>query len=225
VTCGRCRGAGYEVQSQGFFAVRSACGRCGGEGVEIVDPCRACGATGLVVGKREVSVKVPAGVEDGIVLRVRGEGEAGVRGGPRGDLHCVLRVREHDLFVRSPRDPADLFVEVPVPLGVALLGGEVVVPTLDGTANVQLDAGTEPGATLKVRGEGLPRLQRAGRGDLYVRVAYDVPQGPGRKVRKALEAFREAEAHEPGPRQKKFARRLDQHRAERERNSKDEASS
>ncbi|MHC5011581.1 MAG: molecular chaperone DnaJ [Planctomycetota bacterium] len=212
VSCTRCRGTGYETANQGFFSIRRPCSRCRGEGEVIAAPCGDCRGTGLAVARREVPVRIPAGMEDGVVLRVRGEGEAGARGGPRGDLHCVVQVQEHDFFVRSPREPADVFVEVPVPISTALLGGEIEVPTLEGVEKLDLDAGTEPGATVRVRGGGLPRLQRSGRGDLYVRVAYDVPRSPGRRLRKALDGVAQVEQKELGPARKKFVQRLEAHR-------------
>ena len=212
VRCGRCQGAGYETVNQGFFSLRRPCSACGGEGLQIEDPCPSCNGVGLVGKRREVKVPIPAGIEDSLVVPVRGEGEAGPRGGPPGDLHCVIRVREHEVFIRSPRDPADLFVEVPVPVSTALLGGRIDVPTLDGTENLVLESGTEPGATLRVRAAGLPRLQRrGGRGNLYVRVAYDVPRSPSRKMRKALEALKEIEAKDVSPAREKFAKFLKGH--------------
>ena len=204
-------GAGYEV-NQGFFAVRRSCAACGGEGMVVEDPCPTCRGSGLVPRRREVAVDVPAGIEDGMTLSVRGQGEAGPRGGPAGDLHCVVRVREHPLFVRSPRDPADLFVEVPVPIAAALLGGEVEVPTLEGVEKLSLASGTAPGDTVRMRGGGLPRLRSGGRGSLYVRVAYDVPKKPGRRLKRALEGLREEETREVGPARRVFGDRLDAHR-------------
>lgn len=210
--CGRCGGSGYQTVNQGFFAVRRGCHACGGEGMTVENPCERCDGSGLAAKKREVVLNVPAGIEDGMVMPLRGQGEAGPRGGPPGDLHCVVRVADHDLFVRSPRDPSDLFVEVPVPVSTALLGGRVEIPTLDGTESLSVDAGTEPGATLRVRGGGLPRLQRSGRGNLYVRLGYDVPRRPSRKLKKALEGFAELEQKEIGPARKKFADELEKHR-------------
>jgi molecular chaperone DnaJ len=216
VRCTRCGGTGHETINQGFFAVRRACVGCGGDGLQVEDPCPECDGHGLVAHRREVKVAIPAGIEDGLVVPVQGEGEAGPRGGPSGDLHCVIRVHEHEMFVRSPRDPADLFIEVPVPVATAMLGGRVDVPTLDGTESLPLDAGTEPGATLRVRGAGLPRLPqrggRGGRGNLYVRVAYDVPRAPGRRLRKALEAVKEIESKESTPARDRFAAFLKEHR-------------
>jgi molecular chaperone DnaJ len=210
--CDRCHGAGYEASNQGFVSIHRPCGRCGGEGVVVRDPCPPCGGAGLAAVTREVTVPIPAGVEDGVVLRVRGQGEAGGRGGPPGDLHCVVRVREHEVFVRSPRDPATLVVEVPVPLSVAVLGGTVEVPVLEGVEAVKIAAGTEPGAVIKVKGRGLPRMQGRGRGDLWARVAYDVPRSPGRRYRKAVEALAAHEEQEAGPLRRRYAEILAAHR-------------
>jgi molecular chaperone DnaJ len=212
VRCDRCGGTGHQTVNQGFFAVRRGCHACGGEGMILENPCSRCEGSGLAAKRREIALSVPAGIEDGMVIPLRGQGEAGPRGGPAGDLHCVVRVAEHDFFVRSPRDPADLFVEVPVPVSTALLGGRVVVPTLDGTESLVVDTGTEPGATLRVRGAGLPRLQRSGHGNLYVRLGYDVPRRPSRKLKKALEGIAELEEKEVGPARKKFAEHLENHR-------------
>jgi len=216
VRCGRCGGSGYQTVSQGFFAVRRPCAACEGEGVVVESPCAPCAGSGLAAVRRDIELSVPAGIEDGMVIPLRGQGEAGPRGGPPGDLHCVVRVGEHELFVRSPRDPADLFVEVPIPVSTALLGGKVEVPTLDGSESMTVDAGTEPGATVRVRGGGLPRLQRSGRGNLYVRLLYDVPRRPSRKLKKALEHVAEVEDKEVGPARKKFADLLERHRRQRE---------
>lgn len=212
VRCGRCGGSGYQTVNQGFFAVRRACHACEGEGVVVESPCGRCDGSGLAAKRREIELTVPAGIEDGMVMPLRGQGEAGPRGGAAGDLHCVVRVADHEFFVRSPRDPADLFVEVPIPVSTAMLGGKVEVPTLDGTERIGVDAGTEPGATLKVRGAGLRRLQRSGRGNLYVRLGYDVPRRPSRKLKKALEGVAEIESKEVGPARKRFAELLESHR-------------
>jgi molecular chaperone DnaJ len=212
VRCPRCGGTGFETMNQGFFSVRRNCSACGGEGMTIESPCGNCNGSGLAAKRRDLEIAVPAGIEDGMVIPLRGQGEAGPRGGPPGDLHCIVRVGEHPFFVRSPRDPADLFVEVPVPVSTALLGGRVEVPTLDGVESLVIDTGTEPGATLRVRGAGLPRLQRSGRGNLYVRVTYDVPRKPGRKLKKALEGLSAVEEREMGPARKRFADLLDTHR-------------
>jgi molecular chaperone DnaJ len=174
-------------------------------------PCGECRGEGLVAGRREIPVDVPAGVEDGMILRLGGEGEEAPRGGDPGDLQVVVRVEPHPLFHRLADDPADLLVDLPVPMSVALLGGEVEIPTLEGISTVRLDAGTEPGAILHVKGQGLPRLQRSGRGTLHLRVGYDVPSSPGRRLRKAIESLAEAEREETGPARRKFQDLLKEH--------------
>jgi molecular chaperone DnaJ len=204
VACGACGGQGYIVSSEGFFSMRRSCPSCGGEGTVIDTPCRACRGEGLVMGRREIDLTIPAGVFDGVVLRVPGEGEPAPRGGVPGDLNVRVRVQEHPIFLRSPDDPADLFLQVPVPVSTALLGGEVEIPSLEGTLMLDVEAGTEPGQTIRVRGGGLPRFQGGGRGHLYVRVLYDVPRRPSRKLRKAVEALREIEQGEAGPARRRF---------------------
>jgi molecular chaperone DnaJ len=212
VTCTTCRGQGRVSVNQGFFAISRTCPRCNGEGVMVEHPCGTCGGAGLAPQKREISLRVPAGVPDGVILRVAGEGEHGPRGGPAGDLNCLIRVVEHSLFQRSEEDPSDLLLDVPVPLSVAVLGGKIEVPNLAGsTVTVSLDAGTEPGQVLRVKGAGLPRFQGGGHGSLYVRVAYDVPKAPGRALRKAFEALRDAESAEIGPARRRFEDEVRRH--------------
>jgi molecular chaperone DnaJ len=205
VTCASCRGQGRVAVNQGFFAISRTCPRCGGEGVTVEHPCGTCGGAGLAPQKREITLRVPTGVPDGVILRVAGEGEHGPRGGPPGDLNCLIRVVEHPLFHRSDDDPADLLVDVPVPLSTAVLGGKIEVPGLGGaTSTLSVDAGTEPGQVLRVKGAGLPRFQGGGNGSLFVRVVYDVPKAPGRALRKAFEALRDAESGELGPARRRF---------------------
>ena len=213
VTCRTCGGRGAVMASQGFFSVQTRCPQCGGEGVTISSPCPDCGGEGLKPAKREVTIRVPAGMESGRVLEVRGEGEPGPRGGPRGDLHVEVHVGEHPLF---RRDGPDLYVDVPVPITTTVLGGEVEVPTLSGANAVKVPAGTAPGQLIRVRGEGLPRLERAGRGDLYVRVLLDIPASPGKRLREALEALRAAERDEAGPARRAYSDRLRDHRKQLE---------
>jgi molecular chaperone DnaJ len=216
--CRTCGGRGTVVSSQGFFSIRRTCPKCGGAGATIDSPCPDCAGEGLRPGKREVTVRIPAGVEDGTVLRVRGEGDAAPSGGPRGDLHVEVRVDEHALF---RRDGPDLHVEIPVAYGVAALGGEIDVPTLDGSRVVKVPAGTEPGAQIRIRGEGLARPEApSARGDLYVHVALEVPTNPGRRMRDALDALRAAEKEEAGPARRRFGDALREHRRRFERRSR-----
>jgi molecular chaperone DnaJ len=216
VACGSCGGHGFVVSSEGFFSMRRTCPRCGGEGSVLQDPCRSCRGEGLVTGRRELELDIPAGVFDGVTMRVPGEGEPAPRGGVPGDLNVRIRVGEHPLFHRSAEDPADLLLQVPVPIATAILGGSVEVPALDGALTIDLEPGTEPGQTVRVRGAGLPRFQGSGNGNLYVQVLYDVPKRPSRKLKRALDALREAEGGEPGPARRRFGDALKAHRAERE---------
>ena len=222
VTCGVCGGHGAVVRGSGFFSVRSVCPSCQGEGATIQSPCRGCRGQGLVRGQREVKVRVPSGVFDGVTLSLRGEGEPVPRGGMAGDLLVRLRMEPHDLFQRIGEDPADLVVDVPVPISTALLGGEVEVPTVDGSHPVDIDAGTRPDTLVRVRGGGLPRFQSGGRGDVYARVVYDVPRRPGRKLKRALEELRTAESTETGPARRKFSDLLKAHHKATERRRDEE---
>ena len=214
VPCRTCGGRGAVMASQGFFSVQTRCPQCGGEGVTISSPCGSCGGEGLKPGKREVTVRIPAGMEAGRLLEVRGEGEPAPRGGPRGDLHVEVRIGEHPLF---KREGADLYVDVPVPITTTVLGGDVDVPTLSGSNSVKVPAGTAPGSLVRIRGEGLPRLERAGRGDLYVRILLDLPTSPGKRLREALETLRAAERDESGPARRVYVDRLKDHRKQIER--------
>lgn len=211
VSCGTCGGRGQVVTSSGFFSVQRPCPSCGGDGQTVANPCKGCGGDGLMVGKRDVELTIPPGIFDGVTLRVPGEGEPAPRGGVPGDLNVRIRIEEHELFLRSPENPADLFLQVPVPLTTALLGGQVEIPSLTGTLTLDVEAGTEPGDTIRVRGAGLPRFQGRGNGHLYVRVLYDVPKRPSRKLRKALESLRELEQGEPGPARRHFQDDLKDH--------------
>ena len=205
VACTTCRGQGRVAVNQGFFSISRPCPRCNGEGQTVEHPCATCGGAGLTPARREIALRIPAGVPDGVILRVAGEGEPGPRGGPPGDLNCLIRVAEHALFRREGEDPADVTVDVPVALSSAVLGGKVEIPSLAGAStSVTLEAGTEPGHVLRLKGAGLPRFQSSGAGSLYVRVLYDVPRAPGKALRRAWEALRDAEAAEIGPARRRF---------------------
>ncbi|MDJ0975809.1 MAG: molecular chaperone DnaJ [Planctomycetota bacterium] len=211
VACPTCGGHGVVLTSQGFFSIRRTCSRCAGSGAVIENPCRTCGGSGRVRGTREMKIKVPAGVYDGVVLRVPGEGEAAPPGGEPGDLNVHLRIKEHPVFGRMPDNPADLVQRVTIPITTALLGGEVEIPSLEGSMPLEVDPGTTPGETVRIRGAGLPHFQGGGRGHMYVRIAYDIPKNPSRKLRKALEALAEAEEREPGPARRRFDDALKAH--------------
>jgi len=193
-TCRTCGGRGQVRVSQGFFTMVRPCPGCGGAGQTISDPCPSCRGAGRVAKRRQLQVKVPAGVENGMRLRLVGEGEAGARGGPTGDLYVVIRVQPHDLFVR---EEADLHLEEEISAFHAALGTEVEVPTLDGAEKVRVPAGTQPGDTAVLRGKGLPRLRRGGHGNLVVHFKVVVPRKLTAKQRELLHELVKGEEH-PG---------------------------
>ncbi|MFK0297855.1 molecular chaperone DnaJ [Brevundimonas sp. NPDC090276] len=177
--CSTCGGAGRVRQANGFFQVERTCPRCGGSGEMIADPCGTCHGHGQVRKNRQLSLKIPAGVDDGSRIRLSGEGEAGQRGGPRGDLYVFLSVHDHELF---ERDNLDLLVTVPVPMTVAALGGIVDAPCLvsdacDGKckASVEVPAGAQTGKTVRIKGKGMPHLNGRQRGDLVVELFVETP--------------------------------------------------
>ncbi len=192
--CSRCRGMGQIAFQQGFFRVNRPCDVCGGAGEVISDPCPQCRGSGRLEGQQTISVKIPAGVDDGSRLRLVGEGEAGIAGGAAGDLYVVVSVHEHPLFERDGRD---LHCEVPVPFAMAVLGGEIDVPSLEGKMTMRLPEGTQSGKILRLRGKGLPPLHpRADpaqlarlRGEIYVRIFVEVPTSLTDRQRALLEEF------------------------------------
>ena len=178
--CGGCGGAGRVRASQGFFSIERACPRCGGSGRLVLDPCADCHGHGQVRKERTLQVRIPAGVDDGARIRLAGEGDAGARGGPRGDLYIFLSVRPHELF---DRDGLDLLCTVPVPMAVAALGGEIEAPCLMGGENcdgncrmqVKVPEGSQTGRTVRLKGKGMPSLRSRERGDLVVELFVETP--------------------------------------------------
>jgi molecular chaperone DnaJ len=178
--CGTCGGAGRVRATQGFFAVERGCPRCGGSGRLVLDPCTNCHGHGQVRRERVLSVRIPAGVDDGARIRLAGEGDAGARGGPRGDLYIFLSVTPHELF---ERDGLDLLCTVPVPMTTAALGGEIEAPCLLGGENcdgnckisVQVPEGAQTGKTVRLKGKGMPSLRSRQRGDLVVELFVETP--------------------------------------------------
>jgi molecular chaperone DnaJ len=179
-TCVNCAGSGRVRRSQGFFQLESTCPRCGGAGRVILDPCRTCGGHGQVRRERVLQVRIPAGVDEGSRIRLAGEGDAGARGGPRGDLYIFLSVRPHELF---ERDGLDLLCSMPVPMTTAALGGEIEAPCLLGGENcdgaskirVKIPEGAQTGHTVRLRGRGMPSLRSRERGDLVVELFIETP--------------------------------------------------
>jgi molecular chaperone DnaJ len=193
-TCGTCNGAGKQRLQQGFFMIERPCPTCGGEGQVIADPCRQCNGTGRQTKDRRLEVTVPAGVEDGTRIRLGGEGEAGARGAPAGDLYVFLSIKSHLLFQRDGRH---IHCRIPLPLTTAALGGTIHVPTIDGTkTELQIPAGTQSGQKFRLRGQGMSILnqnRKAGtppdRGDMQVEAYVEVPTKMTKRQRELLEEF------------------------------------
>ncbi len=184
-TCGACDGRGQVRAQQGFFVVSRSCGACRGSGRKVRKACPDCRGRGQVEKERELKITIPAGMQEGMRLRVRGEGEPGETGAPPGDLYVEVLVQPHPLF---ERDGLDLFVEVPVPVATALLGGTVEIPLLDGGSHsIDVDPGLESGRQIPIRGVGLPDAQSRRRGSLVAVLRVVMPDKIGRNERKALE--------------------------------------
>lgn len=193
--CPTCQGRGEVRLSQGFLTVSRTCPRCGGQGQVVTNPCKTCRGEGRTRRERVLQVKIPAGIEDGMQMRLGGEGGAGLRGGSSGDLYVVVRVREHPVFVR--RD-ADLHAELRLAFPQLALGAEVEVPTLGGTARLKVPAGTQPNEVLRLRGKGMPHLRGRGHGDACYQVVLEIPQKLTAKQRAAVEALDAAMNDEGG---------------------------
>ena len=192
VTCTTCAGHGKVRAAQGFFTIERTCPTCQGRGEIISDPCTVCSGMGRVVKERTLSVNIPAGVEDGTRIRLAGEGEAGMRGGPSGDLYIFLSIKPHELF---QRDGADVFCRVPISMITASLGGQIDVPTLDGTmTRVKVPEGTETAKQFRVKGTGMPVLRSKQQGDMYIQVDVETPKNLTKRQRELLEEF-EKESH------------------------------
>ncbi|MEQ8345906.1 MAG: molecular chaperone DnaJ [Sneathiellaceae bacterium] len=198
VNCSTCAGRGKVRAQQGFFTIERTCPSCQGVGRIIEDPCGACAGSGRVQREKQLSVNIPAGVEDGTRVRLAGEGEAGVRGGPAGDLYIFLSLAPHRMF---QRDGADLHCAVPLPMVTAVLGGQIEVPTIDGSrARISIPEGTQPGRQFRMRGKGMPVLQGNSRGDMFIRAAVELPQNLSKRQKELLQEFAAAgtdEANHP----------------------------
>jgi molecular chaperone DnaJ len=186
-TCRQCNGHGKVRAAQGFFTIERTCPICQGRGQIIEQPCTDCGGQGRRQEHRKLSVDIPKGIEDGTRIRLANEGEAGLRGGPPGDLYIFISVKPHDLF---QRDGADLYARVPIAMTTAALGGEFEVPTLDAArAKVKVPPGTQPGQRVRLKSKGMPVLRSKDLGDLYVQLDIETPQNLSRKQRELLEEF------------------------------------
>ena len=189
-TCPSCAGQGSVRSASGFFTVERTCVACQGRGQVISDPCPECNGQGRVTRERTLSINSPQGVEDGTRIRLAGEGEAGLRGGPAGDLYIFLSIRPHEFF---QRDGADLFCRVPISMTAAALGGEIEVPTIDGKkARVSIPEGTQTGKQFRLKGKGMPVLRTSQFGDMYIQANVETPVNLTRRQRELLREFEDA---------------------------------
>jgi molecular chaperone DnaJ len=189
-TCITCQGSGQTRYQQGFFSVMRTCPNCAGKGQIIKNPCKKCRGAGRVEKEKTLELKIPAGVETGSRLRVNGEGEAGVNGGPTGDLYVVLHVAEHETFERQG---ANLYSAVPVTFAQAALGAEIKVKTLEGEEDLKIPPGTQTGTVFRIKSQGMPALGGRGKGDLFVAVTLITPKTLTKEQRKLLEQLAEIE--------------------------------
>lgn len=197
-TCPECQGAGQIRVSQGFFSLQQTCPRCRGQGRIVTDPCRTCGGAGRSEQRKTLSVKIPAGVDTGDRIRLTGEGEAGINGGPPGDLYVQVEVNDHPIFVRDGRH---LYCEVPISFADAALGGELEVPTLDGRVKLKIPAETQTGKVFRLRGKGVTQVRGGGVGDLLCKVVVETPIKLTDKQKELLKEFKaslgDSDRHSP----------------------------
>lgn len=183
-SCPSCNGSGRMRMQQGFFTIERTCSTCQGQGTIIRDPCKKCGGAGRVRKEKTLKVKIPPGVDTGRRIRLAGEGEAGLRGGPGGDLYVLLSIRPHKFFQRQG---ANLHCRVPIPMTKAALGGEIEVPTIEGSrSKVKIPAGTQNGQQFRLRGKGMVMLRSDARGDMYIEVQVETPVNLSRKQQEIL---------------------------------------
>ncbi len=186
--CPTCRGSGRVHRQHGFMIMETVCPDCGGRGRKVKDACPECGGKGSVPFTKELKIKIPAGIEDGTRIRLAGEGMPGVGGGANGDLYIFVNVGEHKLY---SREGADLFVQIPVSMACAALGGKVEIPAIDGhKIEVKVAAGTQSGARLKIKGEGMPKIRSVDKGDLWIEFKVETPVNLNARQKELLEEFR-----------------------------------
>ncbi len=204
-TCATCKGYGQVESVQGFFSIRRTCPRCHGEGTLISDPCSRCRGDGRHPGRVEIPVEVPAGVREGNQIRIHGEGDVGLRGGPGGDIYCLIREKKHDLFTR---EGDDIHFEVPISFSDAALGSRVEVPTLRGKVEVNVPPSSHSGEMLRLRGQGLPSLEGRGIGSLIVRIVVETPKKLTPRMRELFEELRGLESSASLPTREGFFERI-----------------
>ncbi len=201
-TCPTCSGMGKVRAQQGFFTVERACPTCSGLGQVIKNPCKKCHGHGRVERDRSLSVNIPAGVETGTRIRLAGEGEAGMRGGPPGDLYIFIEVAQHDLF---ERDGGNLYCRVPVSMAKAALGGSIEVPTIDGgRGRVQIPEGSQSGRQMRLRSKGMPALRGGQQGDMFIELAVETPMNLTARQKEILREFEDLSEDTTNPESRSF---------------------
>ncbi len=203
--CGVCQGTGQQSVQQGFFSVATACNRCHGEGKIIRRPCPACQGSTRITKTKTLRVNIPAGVDNGSRIKLTGEGEQGPHGGPAGDLHVVLQVRQHPIFERME---SDLYCEVPISVSKAALGTEIEVPTLEGAARLKIPPGSQTHRVFRLRNKGIVHLRTNRRGDLHVRIVVETPTNLTSKQRELLEDFEKISNEQSHPLHTKFVDKI-----------------
>ncbi|ABM44537.1 chaperone dnaJ [Bartonella bacilliformis str. Heidi Mejia] len=205
-TCGICHGSGRVRAAQGFFSIERTCSKCHGRGEIITDPCSKCHGTRRVEKTRSLRVNIPVGIEDGTRIRLSGEGDAGSRGGPAGDLYIFLSIKPHEFF---QREGADLHCRVPISMTTAALGGEFEVADLEGIqSRVKIPEGTQNGRQFRLKGKGMPILRQQARGDLYIHITIETPQKLTQEQRELLQQFDKLSNHENSPQSHGFFSRM-----------------
>ncbi len=204
ITCTTCGGHGQVRMQQGFFSVQQTCPKCHGTGKMVKDPCPTCNAAGRIKQHKTLSVKIPTGVDEGDRIRLSGEGEAGVNGGPTGDLYVVIHLKQHEIF---QREGGNLHCEMPISFSTAALGGEIEVPTLDGSAKMKIPPETQTGATFRLRGKGIKPLRSNEHGDLMVHVVVETPvklTERQKELLRELETINQQDSGKHSPRNKSW---------------------
>ncbi|HET9403980.1 MAG TPA: molecular chaperone DnaJ [Burkholderiales bacterium] len=207
-TCPNCQGHGQVRMQQGFFSIQQTCPRCHGSGKIVASPCATCGGAGRIKQHKTLSVKIPAGVDEGDRIRLSGEGEAGVNGGPPGDLYVVIHLKPHPVFTR---DHNDLHCEMPISFTTAALGGEIEIPTLDGSAKVKIPPESQSGKVFRLRGKGIKGVRSSGHGDLICHVAVETPvnlTARQKELLAELEAINQKDGGRHNPRAKSWMEKV-----------------
>lgn len=205
-TCGTCGGSGQVVQSRGFFSMASTCPKCQGKGQTIAKPCTDCKGAGRVKTKRNIKIHIPAGVEDGMRLKMRGYGDAGENGGPSGDLYIFVTVKPHAFF---KRDGDNIILELPIGFAEAALGTKKEVPTLlSGEVKLSIPAGCQHGKILRIKGEGFPNVHGSGKGDMMVHIRIETPTNLSTEQKRLMEEFGKLESASNHPEKKSFSQKV-----------------